>query len=56
MVVRHHWSQASVTRPPYVICEEQINNKEVKTPEFQLLTMQVISRLVRDLLLLKNIK
>ena len=56
MVVTHPWSQASVTSPPYVICENQTKNKYVKTPEFQLLTIQVISRLVLDLLLLKNIK
>ena len=46
-------SGTSVTRPRDVICEKQTNNKDVKTPGFQFLTLQVISRLVRDLLLLK---
>ena len=48
--------KASVTRPSYVICEKQTNNKHVKTPEFQFLTMKVISRFVRDLPSLKHIK
>ena len=45
-----------VPGPPYVICGKETNNKHAKTSKFQLLTMQVILCLVRDLLLLKHIK